>query len=232
MPTEETIRHFTVETLARLLDHTLLAPDHTVEDVERVCEEAIGYGFHTVSVAPYDVERVVKLLHGTDVLAGGTVGIPFGYAGLDVKREEARVSVESGAGEVDMVINLVAMKSGRYADVHDEIAAVRKITTGCCLKVILECCYLSDEEKARAGELALEAQADFVKTSTGFGPGGATTHDVHLLRQTVGDRAGVKAAGGIRTFHDVSEMVRAGASRIGTSAGVRIIEDFQRREDD
>jgi len=232
MPTEETNRGLTVETLARLIDHTLLAPDHTVEDVERVCQEAIGYGFHTVSVAPYDVERVAKLLHGSDVLAGGTVGIPFGHSGLEVKREEAARCIESGAGEVDMVINLVAMKSGRYADVRDEIAAVRKITTGCCLKVILECCYLSDEEKARACELALDAQADFVKTSTGFGPGGATTHDVRLLRQTVGDRAGVKAAGGIRTFHDVTEMVRAGASRIGTSAGVRIIEDFQNREDE
>ncbi|HUU31068.1 MAG TPA: 2-deoxyribose-5-phosphate aldolase, partial [Phycisphaerae bacterium] len=99
MPTEETTRGLTVETLARLIDHTLLAPDHTVEDVERVCEEAIGYGFHTVSAAPYDVERVVKLLHGTDVLAGGTVGIPFGYAGLEVKREETRVCIESGAGE-------------------------------------------------------------------------------------------------------------------------------------
>ena len=232
MPTEEIIRGLTVETLAKLIDHALLVPDHTVEDVERVCQEAIGYGFHTVFVAPYDVGRVAKLLHGTDVLAGGTVGFPFGYSGLDVKREEAARCIEAGAGEVDMVINLVAMKSGRYADVRDEIAAVRKVTTGCCLKVILECCYLSDEEKARACELALEAEADFVKTSTGFGPGGAAVHDVRILRQTVGDRAGVKASGGIRTFHDVSEMVRAGASRIGTSAGVRIIEDFQNREDE
>jgi deoxyribose-phosphate aldolase len=221
----------TVETLARLIDHTLLAPDHTIEDVERACREAVQFGFHTVSVAPYDIARAAKLLHGTPVLAGGTVGIPLGHSGLEVKREEAAHCIEAGAAEVDMVINLIAMKSGRYADVKAEIAAVRKVTTGCCLKVILECCYLSDEEKARACELALEAEADFVKTSTGFGPGGATVHDVHLLRQTVGERAGVKAAGGIRTVADLVEMVRAGANRIGTSAGVQIIHDFQNRED-
>ena len=125
-----------------------------------------------------------------------------------------------------MVINLSAMKSGRYADVRNEIAAVRKIATGLVLKVILECCYLSDEEKARAAELALEAAADFVKTSTGFGPGGATVHDVRLLKQVVGDQARVKAAGGIRTFRDVRHMLDAGASRVGTSAAVDIIKDF------
>ena len=221
----------TVETLSRLIDHTLLAPDHTVEDVERACREAVQFGFHTVCVAPYDVARSAKALRGSAVLVGGTVGIPFGYCGLEVKHEEAARCIEAGAGEVDMVINLVAMKSGRYADVKAEIAAVRKVTTGCCLKVILECCYLTDEEKARAAELALEAEADFVKTSTGFGSGGATVHDVQLLRQTVGERAGVKAAGGIRSFADLVEMLHAGASRIGTSAGVQILQDFQGRED-
>jgi len=218
----------TVETLARLLDDTLLAPDHTVEDVERVCQEAVGYGFATVTVCPYDVARAAEALRGTDVAVGAAVGIPFGHAGLRVKRAEARACVEAGAGEIDMVINLVAMKSGRYADVRGEIAALRKIATGLVLKVILECCYLSDEEKARAAELALEAGADFVKTSTGFGPGGATVHDVQLLKQVVGDQARVKAAGGIRTFRDVQRMLDAGAARIGTSAAVAIIRDFQR----
>jgi len=216
----------TVETLARLIDHTLLRPDHALEDVDRVCEEAIGYGFHTVIVSPYDLPRAAEMLRGTDVAAGGTVGLPLGHSGARVKRAEARVCAEAGAAEVDMVINLVAMKSGRYADVRGEIAAIRRITTGLVLKVILECCYLADEEKARAAEIALEAGADFVKTSTGFGPGGATVHDVRLLKQVAGDRIQVKAAGGIRTVHDVRAMLGAGASRIGTSAGVAIVNDF------
>ncbi len=220
-----------VETLARTIDHTLLRPDHTVEDVERVCEEAIGYGFHTVSVPPYDVGLVAQLLRGTDVAVGGTVGIPMGHEGLPVKRAAGRLCIESGAEEVDMVINLIAMKSGRYADVRNEIAALRKITEGCRLKVILECCYLTDEEKARGCELALEAGADFVKTSTGFGPGGATLHDVRLMVEAVNGRAGVKAAGGIRTFPEVKEFLKAGATRIGTSRGVEIIKDFQGQED-
>jgi len=218
----------TIETLARLLDHTLLAPDHTVEDVDRACQEAIGYGFATVTVCPYDVARAAEVLRGSDVLVGGTVGIPFGHAGPCAKRAEAKTCVEAGAGEIDMVINLIAMKSGRYADVRDEIADVRKIATGLTLKVILECCYLSDEEKARAAELALEAGADFVKTSTGFGPGGATVHDVRLLKQVVGDHARVKAAGGIRTFPEARRLLEAGASRLGTRTAVEIIKDFQR----
>jgi deoxyribose-phosphate aldolase len=136
----------TVETLARLVDHTLLAPDHTIEDVERACREAVQFGFHTVSVAPYDVARAAKRLHGTAVLAGGTVGIPFGHSGLEVKREEAAVCIEAGAGEVDMVLNLIAMKSGRYGDVKAEIAAVRKVTTGCCRSVPMFICGGSQME--------------------------------------------------------------------------------------
>ncbi len=225
------VGNMNVEILARAIDHTLLRPDHTVEDVDRVCEEAIGCGFHAVSVAPYDVPRAVKLLRGTDVAVGGTVGIPLGHSGLRVKQAEARECIEQGAEEVDMVLNLIAMKSGRYADVRQEIEVLRRVTEGCILKVILECCYLTDEEKARACELALEGGADFVKTSTGFGPGGATVHDVRLMKETVGDRAGVKAAGGVRTFPQVFELMQAGASRIGTSAGVEIIHDFQNRED-
>ncbi len=220
-----------IETLARTIDHTLLKPDHTVEDVERVCEEAIGYGFHTVCVPPYDVAHVAELVRGTDVAVGGTVGIPMGHEGLDVKRAAGRLCIESGAEEVDMVINLIAMKSGRYADVRKEIAALRKITEGCVLKVIIECCYLTDEEKARACELALEAGADFVKTSTGFGSGGATVHDVRLLVEAVNGRAQVKAAGGIRTFRDMKDLLQAGATRVGTSSSVEIVKDFQSQED-
>ena len=223
---------FTADTLARAIDHTVLAPDHTVDDVARACEEAVQYGFAAVSVAPYDVARAAQALRGTPVAVDGAVGIPLGHSGLDVKRAEAVACIEAGAGEVDMVINLVAMKSGRYGDVRAEIEAVRKVTTGCLLKVILECCYLSDEEKARAAELAIEAGADFVKTGTGFGSGGATVHDVALLKTVVAGRARVKAAGGIRTYLQACSMLDAGADRLGTSAGVRIIRDFQESEDD
>ena len=218
---------FTAETLARFIDHTVLAADHTTADVERACEEALGYGFAAVSVAPYDVARAAELLTGSDVAVGGTVGIPLGHSGLKAKRAEAQACVDAGAQEVDMVLNLIAAKSGIWADVRNEIAAVRKVAEGRTLKVILECCYLTDEEKVRACEAALEAGADFVKTSTGFGRGGATVEDVAILRRTVGDQAKVKAAGGIRSFEQAVRMILAGADRIGTSAGVAIIKDFQ-----
>lgn len=229
MVTPQEADALTVVSLAKLIDHTILAPDHTIADVERACEDAIGYGFAAVSVSPYDVARVVRLLAGTDVAAGGTVGIPLGHSGLKAKRAEAETCVRAGAAEVDMVLNLVALKSGKWSDVRDEIAAVRKVTQGLVLKVILECCYLTDEEKVRACQTAVDAGTDFVKTSTGFGPGGATARDVALMKRTVGDRAQVKAAGGIRTFDQVREMLLAGATRIGTSAGVTIMEDFRRR---
>jgi len=223
----EATPQFTAETLARFLDHTVLAADHTAADVERACEEAIGYGFAAVSVAPYDVARAAELLKGSDVAVGGTVGIPLGHSGLRAKRAEAQTCVDAGAEEVDMVLNLIAAKSGIWADVRNEIAAIRKVAEGRTLKVILECCYLTDEEKVRACEVALHAGADFVKTSTGFGRGGATVEDVALLRRTVGERAKVKAAGGIRTFEQAARMILAGADRIGTSAGVAIMKDFQ-----
>jgi deoxyribose-phosphate aldolase len=216
-----------VESLARFIDHTVLAPDHTIEDVERACDEAIGYGFAAVSVAPYDIERVAKLLKGSDVDAGGAIGIPLGNGGLKGKQAEARTCVDAGADEVDMVINLVALKSDVWSDVRNEIAAVRKIAGGKVLKVILECCYLTDEEKVRACKTCLDAGVDFVKTSTGFGTGGATAQDVALMKKTVGDRAQVKAAGGIRTFQQVKAMLDAGATRIGTSTGVAIIREYQ-----
>jgi deoxyribose-phosphate aldolase len=221
----------TVETLARLIDQTLLRPDHTIEAVEAACQDAVALGFHTVIVPPYDVDLVVKLLHGTGVAAGGAVDVPLGHSGPRAKAAAAQHCIESGAEEVDAVLNLIALKSGRYADVRSEIALLRKITEGCVLKVILECCYLTDEEKARAVELAVEAGANFVKTSTGFGPGGATVHDVQLLAKAANGRALVKAAGGIRSFLQVQEFLKAGAARIGTSAGPAIIRDFESRQD-
>jgi deoxyribose-phosphate aldolase len=217
----------TAEGLARFIDHTVLAPDHTVADVERACEEAIGYGFAAVSVSPYDIGRVAKLLASTDVAAGGAIGIPFGNGGLRAKRSEAQTCIDVGADEIDMVINVTAAKSGLWADVRGELAAIRKVAGDRVLKVILECCWLTDAEKVRVCELAMEAGADFVKTSTGFGRGGATAEDVALMKRTVGDEAQVKAAGGIRTWPQVREMLLAGATRIGTSTGVAIVKDFQ-----
>jgi deoxyribose-phosphate aldolase len=214
------------ETLAGCIDHAVLAPDHSVEDIERACEEAIAYGFATVTVAPYDVARAAVRLAGSGTAVGGTVGIPLGHSGLRGKTAEALTCVDAGAGEVDMVVNLMAAKSHLWGDVRNEVAAIRRITDGRILKVILECCYLTDEEKVRVSEIAVETGADFVKTSTGFGPGGATVADVALLKQTVGRKARVKAAGGIRTFAQAAAMLQAGASRIGTSTGAAIIHDF------
>jgi deoxyribose-phosphate aldolase len=217
----------TVESVARFIDHTVLAPEHTVEDVERACDEALGYGFAAVSVAPYDIATAVKFLLGSDVAAGGAIGIPLGHGGLKSKQAEARTCIDAGADEVDMVINLVALKSGIWSDVRNEIAAVRKIADGKILKVILECCYLTEDEKVRACKTCLDVGVDFVKTSTGFGTSGATAQDVALMKKTVGDRAQVKAAGGIRTFQQVKAMLDAGATRVGTSTGVAIIQEYK-----
>ncbi len=171
-----------------------------------------------------------RLLRGTGVAICGTVGFPLGHSGLLAKSNEARTSIESGASEIEMVINMVAMKSGRYADVAAEIAAMRKLATGLVLKVTLECCYLTDSEKARACKLALDNGADHIKTHTGFGRGGATVRDVHLLSQIAGSRAEIEAAGGINRFKQVSDLMRAGASRIGTGEAVAIIKDFYKWE--
>jgi deoxyribose-phosphate aldolase len=227
MPTERSGEILTIETLAKTIDHTLLAADHKTLDVERVCEEAIGYGFATVTVAPYDVPRAVRLLAGADVAVGGTVGIPLGHSGLRAKRTEAQTCVDAGAAEIDVVMNLTAAKSGLWSDVRDEIAALRKVTNGRVLKVILECCYLTDDEKVQAARTAVDAGADFVKTSTGFGRGGATVDDIALLKRTVGDRAQVKAAGGLRTLAQCVAMLDAGAVRLGTSAGIAILQELK-----
>jgi deoxyribose-phosphate aldolase len=230
MPIQEAVSTLTVEMLSKTIDQTVLAPDHTFEDVKDACETAVTYGFASVCVAPYVVGRAAGLLRGTGVRVSGTVGIPLGYSGLQAKMNETRTCIEAGASEVDMVINLVAMKSGRYADVRKEIEAVRKLTTGCALKVILECCYLTDTEKARACEYAREAGADYIVTNTGFGKGGARVRDIELLRRLTGRRMRIKAAGGVATFRQVCDLLRVGARRIGTAAGVDIIKEFYTSE--
>jgi len=226
MPTRNAVSEVTVETVARMIDQAVLAPDHTFRDVEQACEEAKQYGLAAVCLAPYAVGYASRLLRGSGVAICGAVGIPLGYSGLLAKCNEASTCIEDGANEIEMVINMVAMKSGRYADVQSEVAALRKVAPGLVLKVTLECCYLTDAEKARACKLAVDAGADFVKTHTGLGRSGATVRDVHLLKMVVDGKAEIEAAGGISKFQQVQDMMHAGATRIGTADAVKIIKDF------
>jgi deoxyribose-phosphate aldolase len=211
--------------LARYIDHTLLRPDATADDIDRLCAEAAEYRFAAVCVNPTWVRRAAEQLQGTDVAVASVVGFPFGASTPEVKAWEARRAIRDGASEIDMVINIGALKSGLYDVVRDDIAHVADACreAGAASKVIIETGLLTDEEKVIACRLASEAKADFVKTSTGFAKGGATVFDVALMREVVGPRMGVKASGGIRTAEDVEDMIAAGATRIGASAGVRIV---------
>jgi deoxyribose-phosphate aldolase len=217
---------WTRESLARLLDHTILNPAHTLEDVRRTCREARRWGFHTVCAGPYDLPTVVEELSGSGVAVGAALAIPMGLGTARQKARAAEEAIAAGADEVDVVVNLTALKSGKWNDVAAELVALRQATSGKVLKLIFETCYLTDDEKRRLCEMCCQAALDFVKTSTGFGPGGATAEDIRLMTQAVGDRARVKAAGGIRSFADVQAMVEAGAVRIGTSSSVAIMRDF------
>jgi len=211
--------------LARFIDHTLLRPDATAADIDRLCAEARDHGFAAVCINPTWVRRAADNLRGTDVAVASVIGFPFGATTTDIKALEARRAIRDGAGEIDMVINIGALKSGLYDDVQEDIARVSDACreAGAANKVIIEAALLTDEEKVIACRLAKLAKADFVKTSTGYASGGATVFDVALMRETVGPRMGVKAAGGIRTAEDVQEMIAAGATRIGASAGVKIV---------
>jgi deoxyribose-phosphate aldolase len=210
--------------LASLIDHTLLKPDATRDDLERLCREAAQYCFASVCVNPNWVPLCRELLRGTGVKVCTVIGFPFGSHLPDVKAYEARRAVEQGAEEVDMVINIGALKSKDYALVEQDIGGVVKaVGRNTVVKVILETALLTRDEKVMGCTLAKAAEADYVKTSTGYGGGGATVEDVRLMRETVGPEVGVKASGGIRTKEDVEAMVAAGATRIGASAGVKIV---------
>jgi deoxyribose-phosphate aldolase len=211
--------------LARYIDHTLLRPDATASAIDQLCDEAKQYGFAAVCVNPAWVRRCADRLRGSAVKVASVVGFPFGATTADVKAFEARRVLRDGAREIDMVINVGALKSGMTDLVRDDIAKVSDACheSGALNKVIIEAALLTDEEKVLASYLAKEAKADYVKTSTGYGPHGATVGDVLLMRETVGPKLGVKAAGGIRSLEDVRDMIAAGATRIGASAGVQII---------
>jgi deoxyribose-phosphate aldolase len=211
--------------LAKIIDHTLLAPDADEEQIRRVCEEAVRFGFATVCVNPTWVRLVSTLLHGAPVGVCTVVGFPLGANAPDVKIYETRRALFDGANEIDMVINIGALKSKDYKKVEEDIRGVICCCkeTGSLSKVIIEAAFLDQEEKIKACTLVAAAGADFVKTSTGFGPGGATVEDVALMRQVVGEKLGIKAAGGVRDVITARRMVEAGATRIGASAGVLIV---------
>ncbi|MFT8871576.1 MAG: deoxyribose-phosphate aldolase [Sporolactobacillus sp.] len=210
--------------LAKRIDHTALRPETTRADIERLCEEARTYAFASVCVNPSRVRLAAEALQGSGVAVCTVIGFPLGASTSHVKAAETRDAIVNGASEVDMVINIGALKEGDQVLVADDIAAVVNAAAKRALvKVIIEACLLTDEEKVVACRLAAAAGADFVKTSTGFAAGGATVHDVELMRQAVGTTLGVKAAGGIHTRHEALAMIEAGASRIGASAGVAIV---------
>jgi deoxyribose-phosphate aldolase len=211
--------------LARYIDHTLLKPDATAADIDRLCAEAAEYHFAAVCINPTWVRRAADNLRGTDVAVASVVGFPFGASTPEVKAWETRRAIRDGASEIDMVINIGALKSGLHDAVREDIAQVADACreAGAASKVIIETGLLTDEEKVVACRLASQAKADFVKTSTGFAKGGATVFDVALMREVVGPTMGVKASGGVRTAEDVQDMIAAGATRIGASAGVRIV---------
>ncbi len=211
--------------LARFIDHTLLGAEATADDIDQLCDEAEQYHFASVCINPTWVKRAAANLRGTDVPVCTVIGFPLGATTTEVKAMEARKALRDGAREIDMVINVGALKSGMNDDVYNDISKVVDAAheVGAVCKVILETALLTDEEKVVASALAKRAKADFVKTSTGFGPGGATVYDVALMRETVGPEMGVKASGGVRTAHDAEDMIAAGATRIGASAGVQIV---------
>jgi deoxyribose-phosphate aldolase len=213
----------TSEQLAGYIDHTILSPQATPGEVEKICREAIEFGFCSVCVNPINIPQVASLLKGSAVLTCSVIGFPLGAIPTSLKCEEARWVVSEGAQEVDMVIPVGQLKAGDADYVRSDIAAVKKACGDAKLKVIIETCLLSDEEKKLACKLSKEAGADFVKTSTGFMGGGATAEDVALMRAEVGPDMGVKASGGVRTRDDALRMIDAGASRLGASASIAII---------
>lgn len=218
--------------IAKLIDHTLLKADATKGQIETLCMEAKEYSFASVCVNPIWVNFASELLSGSDVKVCTVIGFPLGATTPETKAFETKNAIENGATEVDMVINIGALKDGNYELVEKDIRAVVNVASGKALtKVIIETSLLTDEEKVKACELAVKAGTDFVKTSTGFSTGGATVEDIALMRKTVGPKLGVKASGGVRSAQDVKDMIEAGATRIGASSGVAIVRGLTSNSD-
>ncbi|UBH08426.1 deoxyribose-phosphate aldolase [Macrococcus armenti] len=217
--------------LAKYIDHTALKPETTKAQIEQLAHEAREYGFMSVCVNPTHVAYAKSLLEGTDVLVCTVIGFPLGANTPAVKAFETKDAIANGAGEVDMVINVGALKDKNYDLVAEDIKAVVDAARDVTTKVIIETALLTEEEKVKACEIAQAQGADFVKTSTGFSTGGATKEDIALMRKTVGTVMGVKASGGVRSYEDVMKMIEAGATRIGASAGVQILKGEEAKGD-
>ena len=210
--------------LNKYIDHTILKATASSADVQKLCEEAIKHEFYSVCVNGCYVADAKHLLQGTDVKVAAVVGFPLGAMTTASKVFEAKEAIENGASEIDMVINVAKLKDGEFDYVENEIRLIKEAIGNNVLKVIIETCYLTDEEKVKACELSLVAKADFVKTSTGFGTGGATYEDVKLMKSVVGDNAKVKASGGVRDKETAQKYVDLGAERLGTSSGIEIVK--------
>ncbi|RSK25621.1 deoxyribose-phosphate aldolase [Bacillus sp. HMF5848] len=211
-------------TLAKMIDHTALKPQTTKEEIVRLCEEAKQYNFASVCVNPTWIVTAAAALKGTDVDVCTVIGFPLGANTPETKAFETKDAIEKGATEIDMVINIGALKDGNETLVEQDIRAVVEAANGTLVKVIIETCLLTEEEKVKVCQLAVKAGAHFVKTSTGFSTGGATVEDIALMRKTVGPDIGVKASGGVRSLEDAEAVIEAGATRIGASSGVAILQ--------
>ncbi|MEA4811289.1 MAG: deoxyribose-phosphate aldolase [Anaerolineaceae bacterium] len=227
MNSEQSAEKISITDLARMIDHTLLKPEASEKQVLKLCREAIENGFGAVCVNPCWVSSCVKALEGSEVKVATVIGFPLGASTTEAKKAEAADALKRGAQELDMVLNIGQLKSGMVNDAAKDIHGIAVLAHkhGALLKVILETCLLTDEEKELASQLAVQAGSDFVKTSTGFSSGGATAEDVALMRESVGPKIGVKASGGIRSYADALKMIAAGANRLGCSAGVQIIQE-------
>lgn len=213
-----------MQNINQLIDHTILKPDATIDDIRRLCIEAKEYNFYSVCVNSAYVNVAYNFLLHSNVKVCSVVGFPLGAMIKEAKAYEAKFAVDSGAEEIDMVMNIGLLKSNKIDLFERDIKKVREACKASVLKVIIETCLLTDKEKILACQIAKEYGANFVKTSTGFSTGGATEHDIELMRKTVGDKMGVKASGGIKTYEDAIKMINAGANRLGTSSGIAIIK--------
>lgn len=227
---KQLIANLSVKDLAGMIDHTFLKPYGTAADIEKLCAEADRYGFAMVAINPAEVTTCASLLRDSSVRVGAAIGFPLGQTTTECKAFETRDAIEKGATEIDTVINIRALQKGQLDIVKREIEDMVSICrpAGVICKVILETCYLTDEEKETVCRISKEAGVDFVKTSTGFGTAGATVHDIALMRRVVGPAIGVKASGGVRDLETALAMIEAGATRIGTSSGVAIVETFMK----
>ncbi len=212
--------------IAKLIDHSLLKPDAMVSEIRKLCDEARQFGFYSVCINPYFIPLAKDFLSGSNVKITTVIGFPLGMTLTKAKVYEAIAAVMSGSNELDIVMNIGMAKTGQWNTVREDIHEIISVTRGIIHKIIIETCYLSRDEKINASGVVLEAGAEFIKTSTGFGPAGATVEDVKLIRSVVKDCCGIKAAGGVKTLSRVRELIGAGATRIGTSAGVAIMEEF------